>query len=414
MEARLSTAVPERGPGRARRPCRCSKSRINLRSRAWSRRSCSPNRGKRCDSGSSPNFATNDGLAERVWLKLDDVEADSWSPATLTSRTSDGVEVLADSGERRVVNRGCCRRTRRRTRRPTAQLVHLSELRLLHTLGSRYAAGEIYTYTGTLIASTRGQPPPTTPSRRALPAAAARPPRAPAPPLALTCTLPTPQVERYRGQPVCALPPHLYATADLLTGLQQDGDDQTILVSGESGAGKTESTKRPRVPRARRPALPAWPPHRPTDRRRLTHPSSAGGDERGVQRGRRRRGGCCSGSCCRRTRCSRRSATRGRCATTTRRASASSCRRTRATAPSSAAPSAPTCSRSREWWRRGRASATTTSSTRCSAASGWSASCSSCYLGQVRLPSSTGHRRADAAAPMAGARVRRRRAGAAA
>ena len=93
-------------------------------------------------------------FAERVWLKLDDVEADSWSPATLTSRTSDGVEVLADSGERRVVKPSAVlpQNADAQDLAPDlAQLVHLSEPCLLHTLGSRYAAGEIYTYTGTIL-----------------------------------------------------------------------------------------------------------------------------------------------------------------------------------------------------------------------------------------------------------------------
>ena len=93
-------------------------------------------------------------FAERVWLKLDDVEADSWSPATLTSRTGDDVEVLADSGERRVVKPSAVlpQNADAQDLAPDlAQLVHLSEPCLLHTLGSRYAAGEIYTYTGTIL-----------------------------------------------------------------------------------------------------------------------------------------------------------------------------------------------------------------------------------------------------------------------
>uniref|UniRef100_A0A452TYZ2 Myosin IC n=1 Tax=Ursus maritimus TaxID=29073 RepID=A0A452TYZ2_URSMA len=52
-------------------------------------------------------------------------------------------------------------------------------------------------------------------------------------------------MERYRGVSFYEVPPHLFAVADTVyRSLRTERRDQAVMISGESGAGKTEATKR--------------------------------------------------------------------------------------------------------------------------------------------------------------------------
>ncbi|PCH38788.1 myosin 5 [Wolfiporia cocos MD-104 SS10] len=99
-----------------------------------------------------------------------------------------------------------------------ATLSHLNEPSVLHTIRNRYAQHSIYTYSGIVLIAMN-------PFQRV--------------------TLYGPEIiQAYNGRKRGELEPHLFAIAeDAYTAMSKDGIGQTIIVSGESGAGKTESAK---------------------------------------------------------------------------------------------------------------------------------------------------------------------------
>ncbi|TFK55318.1 hypothetical protein OE88DRAFT_1694770 [Heliocybe sulcata] len=99
-----------------------------------------------------------------------------------------------------------------------ATLSHLNEPSVLHTIRNRYAQHNIYTYSGIVLIAMN-------PFQRV--------------------SLYGPEiVQAYSGRRRGELEPHLFAIAeDAYTAMRREGMGQTIIVSGESGAGKTESAK---------------------------------------------------------------------------------------------------------------------------------------------------------------------------
>ncbi|XP_061455624.1 myosin-11 isoform X2 [Rhineura floridana] len=100
-----------------------------------------------------------------------------------------------------------------------AELTCLNEASVLHNLRERYFSGLIYTYSG------------------------------------LFCVVVNPYkqlpiysekiIDMYKGKKRHEMPPHIYAIADTAyRSMMQDREDQSILCTGESGAGKTENTKK--------------------------------------------------------------------------------------------------------------------------------------------------------------------------
>ncbi|KAJ1377258.1 P-loop containing nucleoside triphosphate hydrolase, partial [Sesbania bispinosa] len=99
------------------------------------------------------------------------------------------------------------------------KLAYLHEPGVLHNLAIRFSLNEIYTYTGNILIAVN-------PFRR------------------LPHLYDIHMMEQYKGAAFGELSPHLFAVADTCyRAMINENGSQSILVSGESGAGKTETTK---------------------------------------------------------------------------------------------------------------------------------------------------------------------------
>jgi len=100
-----------------------------------------------------------------------------------------------------------------------AELTFLNEPSVVHNLHSRYKADLIYTYSGLFLVAINPY-----------------------------CPLPIygkDYINMYRGRAREDTKPHIFAIADeAFRNLVEEGQNQSILVTGESGAGKTENTKK--------------------------------------------------------------------------------------------------------------------------------------------------------------------------
>ncbi|KAJ7086113.1 P-loop containing nucleoside triphosphate hydrolase protein [Mycena belliarum] len=162
----------------------------------------------------------------RVWL--DDSEQ-GWVPAEVSSCTKAAADtftlVVKDENGRETTHTGAGSSLPHLRNPPLlesaddlATLSHLNEPSILHAVQTRYASRKIYTYSGIVLLSVN--------------------PFEPVP-------MYTPDiVQRYRERTKGELEPHLFAIAeDAYAAMTFDGKGQTIIVSGESGSGKTEAAK---------------------------------------------------------------------------------------------------------------------------------------------------------------------------
>ncbi|XP_062084436.1 myosin-9 [Humulus lupulus] len=99
------------------------------------------------------------------------------------------------------------------------KLSYLHEPGVLQNLKARYELNEIYTYTGNILIAIN-------PFQR------------------LPHIYDAHMMQQYKGAPFGELSPHVFAVADVAyRAMINEGKSNSILVSGESGAGKTETTK---------------------------------------------------------------------------------------------------------------------------------------------------------------------------
>ncbi|XP_041117513.1 unconventional myosin-X-like [Polyodon spathula] len=159
----------------------------------------------------------------RVWLR----EKDQLYPCTVSSCTAGSLVLTADYGEVHSLELSSVSRevvfpmhqTSVEGVEDMSTLTELHEAAIMHNLHLRYQQDKIYTNIGSILTAVN--------------------------PYKQICRLyDSSAVELYSQHHMGELPPHIFAVAnECYSCLWKRHDSQCVLISGESGAGKTESTK---------------------------------------------------------------------------------------------------------------------------------------------------------------------------
>ncbi|XP_021951332.1 myosin heavy chain, non-muscle isoform X2 [Folsomia candida] len=169
----------------------------------------------------------NDPASQAEWTQKRLVwvpnEAYGFVPASIKMEKGESVEVeMVDTSKRMVVNKDDIQKMnppRFDKVEDMADLTCLNEASVLHNLKDRYYSGLIYTYSGLFCVVVN-------PYKR-LPIYTEK------------------IMELYKGKKRYDVPPHVFAITDsAYRSMLQEREDQSILCTGESGAGKTENTKK--------------------------------------------------------------------------------------------------------------------------------------------------------------------------
>ncbi|KAI9122087.1 hypothetical protein K1719_006776 [Acacia pycnantha] len=164
--------------------------------------------------------AVNPVVGSHVWVEDSEV---SWIDGEVLAVNGEEIKVLCTSGKTVVVKASDIHP--KDTEVPPCgvddmtKLAYLHEPGVLDNLRMRYDINEIYTYTGNILIAVN-------------------------PFAKLPHLYDSHMMAQYKGAAFGELSPHPFAVADAAYRLMvNEGISQSILVSGESGAGKTESTK---------------------------------------------------------------------------------------------------------------------------------------------------------------------------
>ncbi|XP_019424641.1 PREDICTED: myosin-6-like [Lupinus angustifolius] len=159
-------------------------------------------------------------VGSHIWVEDSDV---AWIDGKVLEVNNDEIKVLCTSGKTVVFKASNV--YHKDTELPPSgvddmtRLAYLHEPGVLDNLRSRYDINEIYTYTGNILIAVN-------------------------PFMNLPHLYDSHMMAQYKGSTFGELSPHPFAVADAAYRLMiNDGISQSVLVSGESGAGKTECTK---------------------------------------------------------------------------------------------------------------------------------------------------------------------------
>eukprot|EP00049_Salpingoeca_infusionum_P017514 m.353252 g.353252 ORF g.353252 m.353252 type:complete len:1850 (+) comp16718_c0_seq1:158-5707(+) len=159
----------------------------------------------------------------RVWVR----DGDLWCAATAASNDGtvstftkdDGSSVSLENATISPETATAMHETSVNGVEDMAQLADLHEGSLLYNIALRYRSDQIYTYIGSILSAVN-------PYKK------------------LDSLYGAAKIDEYNGQTIGDLPPHIYAIAnEAYHAVWKTEQNQAVLISGESGAGKTESTK---------------------------------------------------------------------------------------------------------------------------------------------------------------------------